>query len=430
MEMDTKKCSSKKHKEINAVSYCEKCKLYFCNKCQNLHSDFFENHYLNKIENDNPEISCLYCDEKGHSEIVKYYCKNHNKLCCAFCICKLKDEENGQHSNCDVCFIKDIKIEKKLKLKENIKQLEELSSDINESIKKIKVIYEQMSEKKEELKLKVQKIFTNIRNELNNREDELLLDIDKKYNDISIEDEVYKELEKLPNKIKISLEKGKLLDNDWDNENKLNLSLNNCIAIENNINEINKLKEKIKQCNNNINSKIIFYPKEEKEIDIFLDKIKIFGKIIDNKEFNISYISKILDNNMEYSKTLKNWINPNENIECELLYRLSEHGEKFSKLHELCDNEGPLLILYHVKNGDKVGIYTPLILDKNKSGWQNDIDTFIFNLNQNKKYKKISNDASLYYDFQYGIYTADFELFKLWKYENLGSLFKCYWFLL
>ena len=56
MEMDTKKCSSKKHKEINAVSYCEKCKLYFCNKCQNLHSDFFENHYLNKIEKDNPEI--------------------------------------------------------------------------------------------------------------------------------------------------------------------------------------------------------------------------------------------------------------------------------------------------------------------------------------------------------------------------------------
>ena len=111
---------------------------------------------------------------------------------------------------------------------------------------------------------------------------------------------------------------------------------------------------------------------------------------------------------MEYSKTLKNWINPNENIECELLYRLSEHGEKFSKLHELCDNEGPLLILYHVKNGDKVGIYTPLILDKNKFGWQDNIDTFIFNLNQNKKYKIIKNDSSLYYNIQFGIYTAYF----------------------
>ena len=92
-----------------------------------------------------------------------------------------------------------------------------------------------MNEKKEELKVKVQKIFTNIRNVINNREDELLLDIDKKFNDKSIEEEVFKEIEKLPNKIKVSLEKGKLLDNDWDNDDKLYLSINNCINIENNI---------------------------------------------------------------------------------------------------------------------------------------------------------------------------------------------------
>ena len=164
MEIDTKKCFSKKHKEINAVSYCPKCKLYFCNKCQNIHSDFFENHNLFQIGKDDPETTYLYCDEKGHSEKLKYYCKNHNKLCCAFCICKIKDDENGQHSNCDVCIINDIKNEKKSKLKENIKLLEELSSDINESIKKIKVIYEQKKKKKKELKVKVQKIFTNIRN--------------------------------------------------------------------------------------------------------------------------------------------------------------------------------------------------------------------------------------------------------------------------
>ena len=91
-----------------------------------------------------------------------------------------------------------------------------------------------------------------------------------------------------------------------------------------------------------------------------------------------------------------------------MLYRLSEHGDKYSKFHELCDNKGPLLTLYQIKNGDKIGIYTPLILDKNKSGWQKDIDTFIFNLNQNKKYKKIKSDSSLFYSIQFGIYTADF----------------------
>ena len=110
-----------------------------------------------------------------------------------------------------------------------------------------------MNEKKEELKLKVQKIFTNIRNIINNREDELLLDIDNKYNDKFIDEKIFKEIEKLPNKIEISLKKGKFLDNEWDNDDKLYLSINNCINIENNIKDINILKEKIKNCNNNIN---------------------------------------------------------------------------------------------------------------------------------------------------------------------------------
>ena len=266
-----------------------------------------------------------------------------------------------------------------------------------------------MNEKKEELKLKIQKIFTNIRNIINNREDELLLEIDNKYNDKYIDENIYKEIEKLPNKIKISLEKGKLLDNEWDNDNKLYTLINICINIENNIKDINILKDKIKNFNDNINTNIIFYPDKEKDINIFIDKIKCFGKIEDDNIFNIYKISKIINNNMEYNLLLKNWINPNDNIKCELLYRLSEHGEQFSKFHELCDNKGPLLVLYHANDGNKFGIYTPLILDnQNKGRWQNDKETFIFNLNQNKKYKKIDSKCSLYYGTNYGMFTADF----------------------
>ena len=92
------------------------------------------------------------------------------------------------------------------------------------------------------------------------------------------------------------------------------------------------------------------------------------------------------------------------------MYRLSEHGEQFSKFHELCDNKGPLLALYQVIDGNKVGIYTPLILDNNsdESCWKNDIDTFIFNLNQIKKYKKIKINKSLCYGTNYGMYTKQF----------------------
>ena len=59
-----------------------------------------------------------------------------------------------------------------------MKLLEDLSNNINESINKIKIIYEKINKEKEELKLKIQKIFTNIRNEINNREDKLLIDIE------------------------------------------------------------------------------------------------------------------------------------------------------------------------------------------------------------------------------------------------------------
>ena len=55
--------------------------------------------------------------------------------------------------------------------------------------------------------------------------DELLLDIDNKFNDKYINEEIIKESEKLPNKIKISLEKGKIIDKEWNNNNKLNLFL-------------------------------------------------------------------------------------------------------------------------------------------------------------------------------------------------------------
>ena len=60
-----------------------------------------------------------------------------------------------------------------------------------------------------------------------------------------------------------------------------------------------------------------------------------------------------------------------------------------------------------MKDGNKVGIYTPLTLD-NKSGWKNDMNTFIFNLNKNKKYKKVANDCSLNCNSSFGIYTANF----------------------
>jgi len=44
-----------------------------------------------------------------------------------------------------ICYIKDIKEEKKSNLEKNMKLLEDLSNNINESINKIKIIYEKIN---------------------------------------------------------------------------------------------------------------------------------------------------------------------------------------------------------------------------------------------------------------------------------------------
>ena len=39
-----RKCSSKEHKDVNAIKFCAECKIYMCNKCENFHSFLFYNH--------------------------------------------------------------------------------------------------------------------------------------------------------------------------------------------------------------------------------------------------------------------------------------------------------------------------------------------------------------------------------------------------
>ena len=295
MENKKKKCSSKKHLEIDAVNYCQECKLFLCNKCLNLHSELHENHTLYFLDKDINDIFTDICKYKNHFDKLEFYCKNHNELCCLACICKIINEGYNQHKDCEVCKIKDIENEKKSKLKENIKCLEDLSKKLQKSINELKILFEKINENKELLKLNVQKIFTKIRNCLNDREDEILLEIDNQFDKIYCNEDIIKESEKLPNKTKILLQKGKKIDKEWNN-NKLNLLINDCINIENNIKEINNINEKIKKCNLNQQMKIKFYPEEEDEINKFLEKIKSFGNISDT---NYIYKFKKCPNNIK-----------------------------------------------------------------------------------------------------------------------------------
>ena len=138
------KCSSEEHKEIDAISFCPECRLYMCNKCQNLHSSpLFKSHHPFNF-NKEAEIFTGFCKEKNHPMKLEYFCKEHNQLCCAACLCKVNDNGDGQHKDCDACYIKNIKEEKKNKLKENIKILEDLSDSFNNIFKELKEIFEKV----------------------------------------------------------------------------------------------------------------------------------------------------------------------------------------------------------------------------------------------------------------------------------------------
>jgi len=273
-----KKCSLEEHKEIDAIKYCPECRIYMCNKCDNMHSTLLKNHHPNNIKDDN-EIFNGVCKEKNHYEL-KYFCKNHNQLCCAACIAKINEIGDGQHKDCDVCIIQNIKEEKKSKLKENIKCLENLQNKLNEKMNQLKETIQKIEKDKEDLKLEIQNIFTQIRNVLNNREDELLSEVENLYNTKYFNEDIIKKGEKLPKQIKLSLEKGKLIDKEWDDDNLLSY-INDCINIENNIKIMNIINENINKYNNKNELIFKFTPKDE-PLNKFIETIKYFGKIYYN----------------------------------------------------------------------------------------------------------------------------------------------------
>ena len=71
MEDKKKKCSNEEHKDIEAISYCQDCKIYICNKCSNHHQGLFKNHHIYNL--DNKEIFIDECKEKKHLQRLEFY---------------------------------------------------------------------------------------------------------------------------------------------------------------------------------------------------------------------------------------------------------------------------------------------------------------------------------------------------------------------
>ena len=183
-------------------------------------------------------------------------------------------------------------------------------------------------------------------------------------------------------------------------------------------NEITELKNENIQLKNEINEL-------KKDINDIKVRFNIFSKSKGERQTIDNLNSKIINENEEYyNMNLKRWINPTKNLKAQLLYRLSENGEKYETFHQLCDKKGPTLTLFHIKeNGYKVGIYTPLSWDKNY-GYKKDMETFIFNLNKEQKFKKLKPENSIAQQSDYvGPITEYFGCYKRDKYDSMKFMY-------
>ena len=172
---------------------------------------------------------------------------------------------------------------------------------MDESINKIKNAFTKINERKEKIKIKFMDIFTKLRNALNSREDEILSNIDNDFKKYFFDEDLIKSAEKLPNKVKISLKKGKLIDKEWNDDNRLNFIINDCLNIENNIKEITLMNENIEKFKNSDENIYIDY--EVKNFDNEINYIlEIKKNIFKNDKLNIYIKIKELKKEFSYLK--------------------------------------------------------------------------------------------------------------------------------
>ena len=314
MEAKVIKCSNKLHENIDAIIYCKNCDIFMCNKCKQMHYDLVQSHQLYNLDKDKKTIFTGFCKDRNHNVELEYFCKTHNILCCAKCISKIKTKNNGKHGNCDICEINDIKEEKKELLNENIKLLEELSVNLKKSIDELKNVLEIINKNKENAIINIQKIFTELRNKINKKEDELIERIKNIFDKYYFNDDFLKTSENLPNKTKKLIEQGKLINKEWKNENIIS-SINNCIQFEKSIQNINKITKKIKK----FNKKKIFIKFCKNEDDEFIGNFtEDFGEIIYKKP--------------EYKYTFRECpLNLEENKKYEILGKYQNIANKIGK---------------------------------------------------------------------------------------------------
>lgn len=368
-ENSENKCSNQEHKDLPAEFYCPQCKIYMCKTCASFHNNMFSSHNPTPIEPSRPEESLEFSGlcplPKHHYAPFDYYCLSHQELCCSACISKINTIGHGNHKDCEVILLREIENKKKNELPNNINELKNLQKKIEELIDEINKLKIEVNNNKEEVKKEVQRIFEEIRAAVNQRENEILDEIDKKFEkalEITKDKEIVNN-EKLPSKITFYIEKGTSTQNDWP-KNNLNENIQVCVNIENLIRELKSKYKNIKS-NHNINISLKFVS-EEKAQEL-ISKIMNFGNLFFNGFFFKD--PPLTNNNKKYYEVIGG--------EKNIVRKTGEEGwgiipcENFLKKNTV--NEWKIKILNTKKEQIMVGVVpSDVDIEKNthlKYGW-------------------------------------------------------------
>ena len=324
----TNKCYYNEHSEQTATNYCFRCKKFLCETCSTSHHGVNPNHNLFSVEKDLNLNFTGFCTETNHPNKLKYYCSTHNHLICAACLCKIKEKGDGQHTECNACSIEDIKETKKNNLNDNIKLLKKFSLNMKKMAKDILNIIERVNPIKEKIISNIKNIFNDVRILLDELSQDLLNDVENLYNQNFFSENYLRECNKLPTKIKYNIEKGKNVLDNWkegEKVGKMNSLINDCINIENNVEDLKNIQDKINSLNSKSTLQLCF---DENDIEIISEKINNLGKIL---FYNYRYIFKQCTEDINEKRSFK--------ISGDKLNIITKTGQNFNWTGTTCIQE-------------------------------------------------------------------------------------------
>ena len=245
---------------------------------------------------------------------------------------------------------------------------------------------EEVEENKGKIKEEIKNIFEKIRTEINNRENILTSETNKYFDDNYFNEGIIKKIDQ----IKSLLENVESIDDDWEDDDKLNEIIDNCINIENNVKDINTIKAKMEKYIKNGNK---FNVQINYNIDNFINKIKKFGYIFDStilkEQNNIKKFNELIDDDK-----ITNNLN--------LLYRSSRDEFNYLNIINAINNKSNLIFLYLTENDKIFGAYIKTKLENidinGSKKYFKDEDAFVFSINNNKKYKILIPEYAISFD--------------------------------